>query len=85
MLTNDRSEFTVNKIIRQVREDTIDTYIIYGAKNHNNRGDAIQVRVISSEVLRNPSEHEVFNIGSTFTYFLDDMEEEEEEMWSIIS
>ena len=85
MLTSPRSEFTVNKIVRQVREDTIDTYIIYETKNYNNRGDAVEVRVISSEVLKNSSEHEIFNIGSTFTYFLDDMEEEEEEEWSIIS
>ena len=85
MLMNPRSEFIVNKIVRQVREDTIDTYIIYETKNHNNRGDAIQVRVISSEVLRNPSEHEIFKIGSTFTYFLDDLEDDDEETWTIIS
>jgi hypothetical protein len=82
---NPRSEFTVNKIIRQVREDTIDTYIIYETKNYNNRGDAIELRVISSEVLRNPSEHEIFKIGSTFTNFLDDLEDDDEETWTIIS
>jgi|LakMenEpi03Aug12_release.lakeMendotaPanAssembly.Ray.scaffolds.fasta_scaffold3197587_1 hypothetical protein len=85
MLMNPRSEFTVNKIIRQVREDTIDTYIIYETKNYNNRGDAIELRVISSEVLKKYHEYDVYQVGSTFTYFLDNMEDDDEETWTIIS
>jgi hypothetical protein len=82
---NPRSEFTVNKIIRQVREDTIDTYIIYETKNYNNRGDAVELRVISSEVLKKYHEYDVYETGSTFTYFLDNMEDDDEETWTIIS
>ncbi len=85
MLMNPRSEFTVNKIVRQVREDTIDTYIIYETKNYNNRGDAIELRVISSEVLGNHDEYDVYQVGRTFTYFLDNMEDDDEETWTIIS
>ena len=85
MLMNPRSEFIVNKIVRQVREDTIDTYIIYETKNYNNRGDAVELRVISSEILGNHDEYDVYQVGSTFTYFLDNMEEDDEETWTIIS
>ncbi len=85
MLMNPRSEFIVNKIVRQVREDTIDTYIIYETKNYNNRGDAVELRVISSEILGNHDEYDVYQVGSIFTYFLDNMEDDDEETWTIIS
>jgi hypothetical protein len=82
---NPRSEFIVNKIVRQVREDTIDTYIIYETKNYNNRGDAVELRVVSSEILGNHDEYDVYQVGSIFTYFLDNMEDDDEETWTIIS
>jgi hypothetical protein len=85
MLMNPRSEFIVNKIVRQVREDTIDTYIIYETKNYNNRGDAVELRVVSSEILGNHDEYDVYQVGSIFTYFLDNMEDDDEETWTIIS